>query len=198
MHRNDDDIVRNYVINSEEVPSFTVTLSEMFKLLIEWSMVADEPFNSTQNIVLDAKEFLNKIGFDNSLVSDQVDMQIFEYLKGNTDARKRPSNVVETNQELLTFVKRKMAHMSLSSLLSCYPEYGNIDSEIQRDIQSAENEFSEDLNNMRIEGDYSLDNYEDVLDLIPDNYVNGSQTFGFRWSILRQKKSLALSLQNPQ
>ena len=196
MHRNDDDIVRNYVINAEEVPSFTVTLSEMFKLLTEWAVLADEPFNSTQDIVLDAKAFLNKINFDSSLVADQTNMQIAQYLLGDTDARRRPYDVVETNQELLNFVKRKMAHMSLSSALSCYPEYANLDAEIQRDIESADNEFFEDISNMRIEGNFSLDNYKDCLDLIPDNYVNGKQAFGFRWSILKQKKDSALSLQN--
>lgn len=184
------------LMNNSITPFATYSLSEALKLIIEWSQTSQEPFNNTEPIALKAFEFTQKLGISEVLVLNQPDMQVAEYLKGNPNARRRPADVVETNQELFDFVKRKMAHMSLASLLSCYPEYGNLDNEIQRDVESAENEFSEDLNNMRIEGDYSLDNYEDVLDLIPDNYVNGSQVFGFRWSILKQKKALALSLQN--
>ena len=186
------------LMNNSITPFATYSLSEALKLIIEWSQISQEPFNNTEPIALKAFEFIRQLGIPEILVQNQPDMQIAEYLKGNTNARKRPTDVVIANEYLLNFIKRKMAHMSLASLISCYPQYEQYDSignETQKDIESAENEFAEDLNNMRIEGDYSLDNYEDVLDLIPDNYVNGRQTFGFRWSILRQKKNLALSLQ---
>jgi len=185
---------KNILINEDIIPSTTITLSEMFRLITEWAALADAPFNSTEPISLDAKKFLEQIGFDSSLVANQVDMQVAEYLKGSTNARMRPADVVETNQELLNFVKQKMAHMSLSGLMSCYPQYGNLDAEIEMDIESANNEFSQTLLNMRIEGTYSLDNYEDVLDLIPDNYQNATEHYNFRWSILKRKRDLASSL----
>jgi hypothetical protein len=194
LHLKSGENMNNTVVNEDIIPASTVTLSEMFRLLTEWAALAEEPFNSTEPIVLDAKEFLNQLGFDSSLVADQTNMQVAQYLMGSTDARRRPTDVVETNQELFNFIKRKMAHLSLANLLSCYPEYEDINLEIQRDIESAENEFSGDLNNMRIEGEYSLDNYEDCLDLIPDNYVNGVKGYGFRWSLLKRKKDLASSL----
>jgi len=190
----DEEYVKNIYINEDFIPSTTITLSEMFRLISEWALLADAPFNSTEPISLDAKEFLRQIGFDSSLVADQVDMQVAEYFKGNTDARKRPSGVVETNQALLSFVKRKMAHMSLCGVLSCYPEYSNLEAEIQRDINSVNNEFLQDISNMRIEGDYSFANYEDALDFIPNNYVDGKQTYTFRWGLLKRKKDFALSM----
>lgn len=192
----EEEPLKNIVINEDIIPTSTITLSEMFRLITEWAVLADAPFNSTEPISLDAKKFLEQIGFDSSLVANQVDMQVAEYLKGNTNARMRPADVVETNQELLNFVKQKMAHMSLSGLMSCYPEYGNLDAEIQMDIDSANNEFSQTLSNMRIEGDYSLDDYKDVLGLIPDNYHNATEHYDFRWSILKLKRDLALSLIN--
>jgi hypothetical protein len=185
---------KTQLMNNSITPFATYSLGEALKLILEWAQVSQEPFNNTESVAAKAFEFTQKLGIEETLVFNQPDMQIFEYLKGNIDARKRPTNVVETNQNLFDFVKRKMSHMSLASLLSCYPEYDNTDVEIQRDIQSAENEFAEDIMNMRIEGNFSLDNYTDCLDLIPNNYVNGRQTFGFRWSILKQKKDLALSL----
>ena len=187
------------LMNNSITPFAAYSLTEALKLIIEWSQTSQEPFNNTEPIALKAFEFTQKLGISEVLVLNQPDMQVAEYLKGNTDARKRPNDIVEPNEYLLNFVKTKMAYMSLSGLLSCYPQYEQYDSignEIQIDIESAENEFAENIANMRIEGNFSLDNYKDCLDLIPDNYVNGKQAFGFRWSILKQKKDLALSLQN--
>jgi hypothetical protein len=194
LYRHDDENIRDSIVNAEEVPAFTVTLSEMFRLLTEWATLAEAPFNSTAPIVLDAKEFLNQIGFDGSLVADQANMQVAQYFLGNTDARRRPADVVDNNQALLRFVKSKMAHMSLANLLSCYPEYGNLDTAIQFDIDSADQEFIQNLGIAKIEGDFSLDNYEDALDLIPDNRDNEKQFYKFKWDILKRKKDLALAL----
>ena len=196
VHFKNDEHIRDYVVNAVVIPSCGATLSEMFRLLTEWATLAELPFNSTDPIVVDAKKFLNQIGFDGSLVADQTNMQVAQFFLGSTDARRRPADVVETNEYLLNFVKRKMAHMSLASLLSCYPEYGRIDAEIQFDIESANNEFSQDLINVGIKESFSLDNYETALGFIPEHQPHAVNVFKFRWSILKQKKDSALSLQN--
>jgi hypothetical protein len=169
----------------------------MFRLLIEWATLADEPFNSTEPIVLDAKEFLNQIEFDGSLVADQTNMQVAQFFLGNTDARRRPADVVDTNQRLLDFVKQKMAHMSLASLLSCYPEYTNLSAEIQFDIESADKQFVDYLGGLQIEGDFTLGNWEDALDFLPERLVHASNLFVLRWGCLKRQKDLAISLQTP-
>jgi hypothetical protein len=196
VHFKNDEHMRDYVVNADVIPSCGVTLSEMFRLLIEWATLADEPFNSTEPIVLDAKEFLNQIGFDGSLVADQTNMQVAQYFLGNTDARRRPADVVDTNQSLLDFVKLKMAHMSLANLLSCYPEYNDLDAEIQFDIESADKQFVDYLGGLQIEGDFTLDNWEDALDFLPERLVHASSLFVLRWGCLKRQKDLALSLQN--
>ena len=196
VHFKNDEHIRDYVVNADVIPSCGATLSEMFRLLTEWATLAELPFNSTDPIVVDAKKFLNQIGFDGSLVADQTNMQVAQFFLGSTDARRRPDDVVETNQELLNFVKRKMAHMSLASLMSCYPEYGNLDTTIQLDIDSADQEFIHNLGITKIEGDFSLDNYEDALDLIPENRANEKEFYKFKWGLLKRKKDLALALVN--
>jgi hypothetical protein len=195
-HVKDDESAKDYFINGDPFPQSAATLSEMFRLITEWAILAEVPFNGTDPIILDAKKFINEIGFNSIFVSDQTNMQVAQYLMGNTNARKRPDDVVATNKYLLDFVKTKMAHMSLAGLLSCYPQYGDVENEILRDIQSAEDEFAEDLSNMFIKGDFLLDDYKDCVPLIPDNYVNGKPFYALRWSVLKQKKDLALSLQN--
>jgi hypothetical protein len=199
LSTSEEGYVKNYTINEDIIPSSAITLSEMFRLLTEWATLAEPPFNSTEPIVLDAKTFLNQIGFDGSLVADQTNMQVAQYFLGSTDARRRPVDVVETNQELLNFVKRKMAYLSLAGLLSCYPEYGRIDAEIQFDIESAEKEFSNDITGLQIDYvDYvfSLDNYETALEFVPIQFKNKFDYFGLKWGILKRKKDLALALAN--
>jgi hypothetical protein len=197
VHFKNDEHMRDYVVNADVIPSCGVTLSEMFRLLIEWATLADEPFNSTEPIVLDAKEFLNQIEFDGSLVADQTNMQVAQFFLGNTDARRRPADVVDTNQRLLDFVKQKMAHMSLASLLSCYPEYTNLSAEIQFDIESADKQFVDYLGGLQIEGDFTLGNWEDALDFLPERLVHASNLFVLRWGCLKRQKDLAISLQTP-
>jgi hypothetical protein len=48
-------------------------------------------------------------------------MQVFNYLKGNTDARQRPSSPVEITELVDTFIKKKVSHRCLSHVLSLYP-----------------------------------------------------------------------------
>ena len=187
---------KNIIINEDIIPSTTITLSEMFRLLTEWAAMAESPFNSTDPIVLDAKEFLNQIGFDDSLVADQTNMQVAQFFLGSNDARRRPADVVETNQELLNFVKRKMAHMSLANLLSCYPEYGYIEAEIQFDIESADKQFVDYLGGLQIEGDFTLDNWEQALQFLPERLAKSSNLFVLRWGCLDRQKQLAQALAN--
>lgn len=195
VHFKNDEHIRDYVVNADIIPSCGVTLSEIFRLLTEWAALIESPFNSEQYIAVDAKEFLNQIGFDSSLVADQTNMQVAQYFLGSTDARRRPTDVVETNQGLLDFVKRKMAHLSIASLLSCYPEYGDINKETYFDIESAEKEFNNDILSLKIGYMFSLDNYKTALEFLSSESRKFSY-YTLKWSILKQKKDLALSLQN--
>lgn len=191
FHRNNDESIRDLAINAEEIPCFTVTLSEMFRLISEWAILVDEPFNSTQDIALDAKAFLNAIRFDSSLVADQADMQVAEYLKGNTNARQRPTGVVDNSPELLNFIKRKIAHMSLASLLSCYPEYEDIDSVIERDIESVNEEFNRWMDNLQAQEFENIDMIENALESMSSR--GDIKQIEFILRLLKRKRDLALS-----
>lgn len=116
-----DQQIAEYIIDNDIVPSSTRTLSEIFKLVHEWSLVCDEPFNNIDNISADAKEFLSSIGFDYSLVQDQSDMQIVNYINGLPNARNRPDNIQPNSEELLTFVKKKVSYLTLPALLKLFP-----------------------------------------------------------------------------
>jgi hypothetical protein len=122
LHLHDAVEVREKYRNNSEVPCAGLTLSEVFKVLYEWSEVIKEPFNNTEEIALKASEFLNTFGFTPDLIDNQVDMQVANYLKGNENARMRPTDVQPNKPELIEFIKKNMASSSLASLSVLYPE----------------------------------------------------------------------------
>ena len=121
LHFHDDAEIRETVINNSEIPIGSLTLSEMFKIIYEWSEVSQEPFNNTEAIAVKAKQFLDCFGFTPDLVDNQVDMQVANYLRGSTDARRRPAGVVANKPSLIDFVKKNMAASSLAELCVQYP-----------------------------------------------------------------------------
>jgi hypothetical protein len=122
LHLHDDIEIREKYKNNSEVPCVGLTLSEAFKLMHEWSEVAKEPFNSTEEVALKAKQFLETFGFSYDLIDNQVDMQVANYLNGSSTARLRPSGIQPNKDELITFVQKNMASSSLAFIHYLYPE----------------------------------------------------------------------------
>ena len=59
-------------------------------------------------------------------MNDQVDMQVVNYLRGSTNARRRPDGVVPNKPELIDFLKKNMACSSLAELCLQYPNLWDI------------------------------------------------------------------------
>lgn len=122
IHFKNDEEYRDYYANKAQLPNAGVTLSESLKLITEWATVADAPFNNQQGISQDAKQFLEKLNFDLSLVDYQSDMYVAEFLKGNVNARQRPADIKPLSSGIDLFIKYKMAYRCLSALISLYPD----------------------------------------------------------------------------
>lgn len=88
-------------VNENNTPKATRTLFELLKLMVEWKLVAEEPWNSTDTIALAAKSFFEAlqlpIEIENDIVDNQCDMQVARYIKGSANARRRP-DVSEISQ----------------------------------------------------------------------------------------------------
>lgn len=135
QHKNHDEQGSRYV-NAATLPFTGSTISEALKLITEWAVVNEEPFSNTQPISNTAKEFLNKLDFDWSLVEYQTDMYVAEFIKGNPNARVRPSTVQPLNAALDLFIKKKMAYRCLSALVSLYPDSWNLQEIIDNEKQA--------------------------------------------------------------
>jgi hypothetical protein len=117
---------KTQLMNNSITPFATYSLGEALKLVLEWAQVSQEPFNNTEPIATKAFEFTQKLGIEETLVSNQPDMQIFEYLKGNSTARVRPENVQPLPLATDAFIKKNVAHSCLASLVSIYPDTASI------------------------------------------------------------------------
>lgn len=80
--------------DEREVPCATRTISEQLKLIWEWSELTKPPFNSSQDISVYAKKFLEAYNMKEEIVDDlvanQSGMQIAKFLSGDSNARSRP------------------------------------------------------------------------------------------------------------
>jgi hypothetical protein len=138
---------KTQLMNNSITPFATYSLGEALKLILEWAQVSQEPFNNTEPVAEKAFEFTQKLGIEETLVSNQPDMQIFEYLKSNPTARVRPENVQPLTASTDAFIKKNVAHSCLSSLVSVYPDAANI-TDVKQVEQQKLSKNIEDLQSM--------------------------------------------------
>lgn len=146
------------LMNNSITPFATYSLGEALKLVLEWAQVSQAPFSNTEPVAVKAFEFTQQLGIEQTLVSNQPDMQIFEYLKGNPTARVRPENVQPLSQATDAFIKKNVAHSCLSSLLAIYPDVANI-AEIK---QAEQQKLSKDIENLQATSSLLDTNNKDV------------------------------------
>ena len=122
-------------LNNSITPFGTYSLGEALKLILEWAQVSQEPFNNTEPVAEKAFEFTQKLGIEETLVSNQPDMQIFKYIKGSLVARVRPDNVQLLSPLTDVFIKKNIAHSCLSTIISLYPDSASIEEVKQMEQQ---------------------------------------------------------------
>jgi hypothetical protein len=113
----------NEKVNNSVVPVTGRTIQETMRLIYEWSVLAGEPFNSTDDAAIAAKTFLDSLGFtteERTALASLPPMQISNYLAGSETARVRPSNIPALDDEIKTMVFKRMASSSLSALFKIH------------------------------------------------------------------------------
>lgn len=196
LQREDDDDVRDFIVNAEPVPCCGVTLSEAMKLVHEWATVSQPPFSSTEDIALDAQAFLTALGFYPALVADQSEMQVARYLRGLEDARRRPSDPSDNTDELRLFLKKRVAHGSLAGALSLYPGSGDIAQAVAIDLANIESDYASTLFYFGVDPQgHSFDRAEEGIAAInPERQIGGQAFMRLKVAALQQKKEIALLL----
>jgi hypothetical protein len=113
----------NEKVNNSIAPVTGRTLQETMRLIYEWSVLAEQPFNSTDEAAVAAKTFLDFLGFtteERTALASLPPMQISNYLAGSETARVRPSNIPALDDAIKTMVFKRMASSSLSALFKIH------------------------------------------------------------------------------
>jgi hypothetical protein len=154
--------LENKMINNWETPSSARTFSELLKLMIEWSETTEEPFNNTEPIAVAAKKFFETVGINQEIInhikSNQVEMQVVNYLMGSENARVRPDGVLPLTVEIENWLLSKVCFITLSKLLEFYPDAWD-----RKEVLNKEKEV---FNTRAINGfaEYKMTYYEDSLE----------------------------------
>jgi hypothetical protein len=198
LHREDDEQARELVVNADAVPFVGVTLSEALKLVHEWATVAEPPFSNADDIAQDARDFLSALGFYPGLVSNQSEMQIARYLRGDADARRRPSDPQDNSDELRMFLKKRVAHGSLAGALSLYPGSGDIAQAVEIDLANIESDYASTLFFFGVDPQgHSFERAEDGIAAINPETRGGAREFmRLKVAVLQQKREIALLLRD--
>ena len=126
------------------------TLTGAIKLAYEWSLMAEETFNSTENIAIKCKQFFEQIQIPSEvmewILENQVDKQVFNYLNGETRIIYPSNENTEIPECLITFIKNKCMYPSISSLIKNHPKAslltGDFIMEYRQSIEKAIYELS--------------------------------------------------------
>lgn len=124
----------NLYLNNAEVPVTTRTLWESLKLVREWAIVNQEPFNNAEAVSLKARLFMDELGFSShelSTIDSQVHMQVANYLLGNTNARNRPDGVFSITNDVKHILFNRLASGSVSALEYLNPGMWNLQELLQ-------------------------------------------------------------------
>jgi len=109
----------NHHLNSDEYPVTGRTFWETLKLIREWAVVNQEPFNNKDSVSLKARLFCEELKFTDqeiSIIDSQTSMQIANYLSGSTNARQRPDGVLPITNDIKRLLFNRLASGSISAL----------------------------------------------------------------------------------
>lgn len=112
----------NQDLNLNNMPKACVTISEILKLMLEWSELVNSPWNSTEPISVKSNLFFENLSIPSEvrddLINNQADMQVARYLMGNTNARERPpiSEINEISPILRRWILSKFFFSSIDEL----------------------------------------------------------------------------------
>jgi len=105
------------------------TIWESLKIIREWAITNDEPFNNQDLISKKASEFIKEMNFSEDElqhIDNQVPMQIARYLMGNENARQRPDGILEIDEDLKNIVFKRLSSGTMSAIEKLNPGLWNL------------------------------------------------------------------------
>jgi hypothetical protein len=128
-------------LNNSIAPVVGRTFQEVLRLIYEWAVLADEPFNSTENVAVTAKNYMGTLRFTEDeidLIKELTPMQISKFISGSTEARIRPDNITPLSAGISDILFKRMASSSLSFIISRNPGIWDYEEVRQKELDELE------------------------------------------------------------
>ena len=128
-------------LNNSVVPITGRTFQEVLRLIYEWSALAEEPFNSLDDVAVSAKKYMGDLHFTEdeiSLIQALPPMQISNFISGSDEARARPDNIPPLSAGIADILFKRMASGSLSFIISKNPAIWDYEEVHQRELAELE------------------------------------------------------------
>lgn len=159
-------------INNSFHPATGLTIQEVLRLIYEWSILADEPFSSTDRAAVSSKEFLENLGFtdeEKQIIESLPPMQVSQFLSGSETARVRPDNIPALSEDIKNILFKRMGSSSLCALLKIHgieDTYGLLELEKQ-ELAAGISRFRE---HYQIPDDFLMLERERIVQHCVENY----------------------------
>lgn len=189
-HDGDDTDIRYKFTNDAELPQTAETLSEIIKLILEWSEVAGPPFENTEEIARKAKQFVEKFGITKSLVPDQPDMQVAKFLQGDTSARVRTAGTYPMSEELNNLITSSLPYMTFSKLVQLNPDLFNLEQAIAVERELCKEQWEHAMEKFRIKEPAVYGDVDSACNYLAEHLPNTAGFVRNYLTLLNKKKEL--------
>lgn len=128
-------------LNNSVVPITGRTFQEVLRLIYEWSVLAEEPFNSLDDAAVSAKKYMHDLHFTEDeieLIKELPPMQISNFISGSGEARVRPDNIPPLSSGIADILFKRMASSSLSFIISRNPDIWDYNEVRQKELAELE------------------------------------------------------------
>lgn len=148
------------------------TYAGILKNIYEWSVVADEPFNNTENIAQKSKDMWQQMDLPedlkNWLINDYYDMRVSRYLKGENEIVADVEDEEQMPQVLSDYIKSNCKYRTLTSLVNSHPDNITIPEEVlTKEKNTIQNQLYDFI--LRNNIDYEDKEYLDFLNIYLTN-----------------------------
>ena len=154
------------------------TLTGIFKILLEWSNMAKDPFNSIEDPAIIASEMVQELNIPVEIIEwldeNQIDMGVYRYLKGETNIN--PTGIIENDdipEIFKNFFMERCLYKNLVDIKTYHPKGSTLDD----NLITKEKEF---LNSII----YSLYLSGEISDL---SYIEAEKYFSLQQDSIKRK-----------
>lgn len=128
-------------LNNALIPTIGRTFQEVLRLVYEWSVLANEPFNGDTGAAIPAKNYIDVLNLSEEElveIENLTPMQVAQFLTGSEYARVRPTNIQPMNDGIRNILFDRMAASSLSFIVARNPGIWELEPVLQKEREELE------------------------------------------------------------